>query len=352
MKERDGELQENQADKSQKRALKTFWHYPYASLVKERKPPGWDVVVEKILSLAPRSADQLLLRRNDTERRDHEARVMRGLWPHLTQAALLEFKGPTSGLRRGDLARLLSYGWEYLAENDSVVSRPSELTLILAVPTQTPTLLQEFERCEVQAEPLANGYLRLSGTSYNIIVVLLDQVADAEHDDFIRLFTPKRAKIKDPKALRWVHTWVRKARTMEDVKSIEGIEDILDAFLETLGVDELLRRATLEQRLAGLDPAEIVRHLDAEQRLAGLDAEQRLAGLDAEQRLAGLDAEQRLAGLDPEQIVSHLDPEQRLAGLDAEQRLAGLDPEQIASQLDPEQLKQLQAVLNKKLRGS
>ncbi|MCG8418903.1 MAG: hypothetical protein MJE77_13280, partial [Proteobacteria bacterium] len=65
-------------------ALKTFWHYPYASLVKERKPANWDVVVEKLLSLAPRAVDLLLLRRKGVKRLDHEARVMRGLWPLLT----------------------------------------------------------------------------------------------------------------------------------------------------------------------------------------------------------------------------------------------------------------------------
>ncbi|MCG8417645.1 MAG: hypothetical protein MJE77_06830, partial [Proteobacteria bacterium] len=87
-------------------ALKTFWHYPYASLVKERKPSNWEVVVEKLLSLAPRAVDLLLLRRKGTKRRDHEARVMRSLWPLLTDVALLEFKGPTRGLRPRELGKL------------------------------------------------------------------------------------------------------------------------------------------------------------------------------------------------------------------------------------------------------
>ena len=275
------------------RLLKTFWHYPYASLISERKPPGWEVTVEKALSLTPRSVDQLLLHRNNTERRDQAARVMRGLWPHLTDTALLEFKGPTRGLRRRDLPKLLSYGWEYLSQDDCVIDDPRELSLVLAVPTETPTLRREYGRCRVEAQPLGDGYVRLVGSCYTIFVVLLDQVANAERDDFLRLFTHDRAKVKDQNALWWMHSWIRKARTMPELKQLEGFDNIVEGLIDALGVEELLRHVRPEALLASLDP---------EQRLAGLDAEQRLAGLDAEQRLAGLDAEQRLAGLDPEQL--------------------------------------------------
>ncbi|MCG8417615.1 MAG: hypothetical protein MJE77_06680, partial [Proteobacteria bacterium] len=127
----------NQNDTKKEPALKTFWHYPYASLMKERKPPGWEVKVEQVLSLAPRSADQLLLYRDSTERRDHEAKVMRGLWPLLTDVAILEFKGPTRGLRKRDLAKLISYGAEYFAQDDCAVEKPSELSLVLVVPKET-----------------------------------------------------------------------------------------------------------------------------------------------------------------------------------------------------------------------
>ncbi len=49
MKVSDGELaHKEQSEKPKARALKTFWHYPYASLVKERKPPGWEIVVENL----------------------------------------------------------------------------------------------------------------------------------------------------------------------------------------------------------------------------------------------------------------------------------------------------------------
>ena len=278
-------------------ALKTFWHYPYASLVKERKPANWDVVVEKLLSLAPRAVDLLLLRRKGAKRLDHEARVMRGLWPLLTDVALLEFKGPTRGLRPRELGKLLSYGWEYWSQDDTSPAKPSQLSLVLAIPKETPTLLRDYDSCGLRPQLLGGGYVRLTGSVYTMVVVLLDQVADAERDDFLRLFTHDRARVNDPLALRWAQAWIRKARTMQDLKHLEGFDDLVQEFIDSLGVDELLRRVTPEQRLAGLDP------------------------------------EQRLAGLDPEELLRRVTPEQRLAGL------------------DPEQLKRLHAALDKKLKS-
>ncbi|MCG8423872.1 MAG: hypothetical protein MJE77_38740 [Proteobacteria bacterium] len=264
----------NQNDTRKEPALKTFWHYPYASLMKERKPPGWEVKVEQVLSLAPRSADQLLLYRDSTERRDHEAKVMRGLWPLLTDVAILEFKGPTRGLRQRELMKLLSYGTEYLSLDECPIEKPSELSLVLVVPKETPTLRREYERCEVEPEPLEGGYMRLAGSQYTMIVALLDKVADAERDDFIRLLTNDRAKVKDKQALQWLQAWVRKARTMEELKHTEDFDDVVKGLIDSVGMEKLLSLIEPEQRLAGLD---------SEQRLAGLAPEQRLAGLDQEQ---------------------------------------------------------------------
>ena len=72
-----------------------------------------------------------------------------------------------------------------------------------------------------------------------------------------------------------------------DAKQMEEFEILERRFIDSL---------TIEKRLAGIEPEEIVRVLKPEQRLAGLDPEQRLAGLtEAEAVLAMPDAV--LAGL-------------------------------------------------------
>ena len=98
-----------------------------------------------------------------------------------------------------------------------------------------------------------------------MVVVLLDKVADAERDDFIRLFTDDRSKVRDPVALRWIQAWIVEARTMEDLKQSEEYEDLIEGFIEALGADEVLRHFDPEQRLAGLEPDEVLRHFNPEQ---------------------------------------------------------------------------------------
>ncbi len=277
------------------RRARTFWHYPYADLVTRRRPPGWDVVVEKLLSLQPRVIAMLLLRHPDGERRDDEAGIMRGLWRHLTSTVLLEFKGPTAGLRQRDLSNLLSYGAEYLAQDECPIVRHEELSLVLVVPRETPTLWRELEHCHLTTEPLEDGYVRLLGVSYTVVVVLLDQVADAERDDYLRLFTAKFEQIQDYEALAWAHSWLKTDRKdMEHLKHLEGYEDLVRDFAKHFGKKVLVENATPEERRAMLS------YMAPEERLAGLGAEERLAGLDAEERLAGLGPAEILAGLAPE----------------------------------------------------
>ena len=194
-----------------------------------------------------------------------------------------EAKGPTRGLRKRDLAKLLSYGAEYFAQDDCAVEKPSELSLVLVVPKETPTLRREYERCEVEPELLEGGYVRLAGWRYNLVVALLDKVADADRDDFLRLFTDDRGKVKDSKSLQWIQAWIRKASTMEELKHSEEFQDIIKGLIESVGVEELLSLIEPEQRLAGLDPDEVLRHYDPDQVLGHYNLEQRLAGLDPEQ---------------------------------------------------------------------
>ena len=303
---------------------KTFWHYPYAALIRERMPPGWELVVEYDLSLSPRAADLLLLRRQDTERRDHQARVMRGLWPHLTDVVLLEFKGPTAGLRQRDLCKLMSYGWEYLSEHDCPAHDESELSLVMVLPEPTPTLWQECERWKLTPAPLSDGYVRLLGKRCTMVLVLLDQVADAEHDDFIRLFTSHRRRIHDPQAIKWIHERLREVLSMDELKHGKEYSELVASFIETLGPDIVLSKFAPEERVAGLAP---------------------------EERVAGLAPEERVAGLAPEERVAGLAPEERVAGLAPEERIAGLAPAERIADLSLEQLKQLQAALEKKLNS-
>src|SRR3712207_5683684 len=111
---------------------RTAWHVGFTNLVVERGPPAIDVWPEVQLSIEPQRADLLLLRRTGEPRRDHEARVLRRLWPLLGTDTLVEFKSPARPPRKGDLLRLLAYGAVYHAAQALLdrLDDPRDLTLV------------------------------------------------------------------------------------------------------------------------------------------------------------------------------------------------------------------------------
>ena len=54
-------------------ASRTAWHVVFSALIKERAPPGVDVIPELVLTSEPQKADLLLLRRDHEPRRDVDA---------------------------------------------------------------------------------------------------------------------------------------------------------------------------------------------------------------------------------------------------------------------------------------
>jgi hypothetical protein len=124
---------------------------------------------------------------------------------------------------------------------------------------------------------LGGGYGRIDGGVYTVFLVITDEVSDEERDDFLRIFSHHDCRTNE--AFWWWQQWRAEDGTMQDLKTIEGYEDMRRKFAESL---------TPEERLAGLAP---------------------------EQRLAGLAPEQVLSVFPPEQVLSAFPPEQRLLSL-------------------------------------
>jgi hypothetical protein len=164
------------------------WHLGFAALVTERAPPGIDVRTEVPIALEPLRADLLLLRRVGEARRDEEANVLRGMWPLLRTDTIVEYKSPSRPPRKGDLIRLVGCGALYHAAQIQAgrLEDPADLTLVLAVASLTPTVTNELEQMGWTLVPLGAGYARIDGPMYAMYLVVIDEVAPAEHDDFLR----------------------------------------------------------------------------------------------------------------------------------------------------------------------
>lgn len=255
-----------------------LWHRGFGDLLIERGSPAVRVVAEWVFPVQMRRADFLLIRREGIRERDREARSLRALWPRLGDVTVVELKSPGRPFRASELIRLLAYGALYHehsyrdAERDGrrEIAGPHALTLLLIVPRSTPSLLAEIAHMGWRLEPLEPGYARILGVIYTTYVVFTNELAEAEDDDFVRIFSEH--PVRTIEAWRWLENWLLEKETMLDPETNkpEGYDEM---------VDKLLRRLTPEERLRGLDPEERLRGLAPEERLRGLDEEQAILAL-------------------------------------------------------------------------
>jgi len=286
-----------------------LWHLAFVNLIQRRAPPNFEVQSEVRLTIKPQRADILLLRRIGVERQDHKALVLRRLWPWVGRVAVLEYKSPVdSAFRPGDLLRLVGYGVLYHTAHLDELPERADLTLVLVVASVTPTVLQEIERMEWTLTPLDGGYARIDGLMYTTHVVVIDEVTEAERDEYLRLFSHKPALPGE--ATRWLRQWMRETKMKQpDIEELPGFEELF-----AKSIAKAIQNMPLEERLEGLAPEQVLSAFAPEQRLAGLAPEQVLGAF-----------EKRLAGLAPEQVVLALPlellralPEEYLRSLPAE----------------------------------
>ena len=85
---------------------------------------------------------------------------------------------------------------------------------------------------------------------YALYVAVTDEVAEAEHDGFLRLFSHLRGT--DPEAAQWVRHWTKETTMTQKYEDMPGYEGIFAKILEDLPPRTRLLGLTPEQRLVGL----------------------------------------------------------------------------------------------------
>lgn len=180
------------------------WLLPFASLLREVAPSGFQVLVEVLLGLEPPRADILILRRG--KKAPRQGRLFRRLWPRLRKYTVLEYKSPLdSSFRRGDLIRLVSYGTLYHCRHVKDMFCSDELTLVLVVAGLTQALFDEIERMGWTFEPMEGGYARIKGVMYPCYVVVIDEVCQEERSELLRVFS--HHPVTDPLVQQWISQW-------------------------------------------------------------------------------------------------------------------------------------------------
>lgn len=253
---------------------RTTWHPPFTRAISERGPRWICVRGEVQLTQEPLRADDVCELRVDVPRDPNDCgRTLRGLWPLIVVVALLELKTISRPFRRGDLARLIAYGfvWFYTHQHADALTLPdgptrravpNDLTLALVVPTITPTLEAEITQLGLTLTHDANGYHRVTGTFCLLIVVELARVADAERDELMGWFAGTQHRPSVDLA-RWImqNTSMSSLDNPADLKAspdLEGFSDWIAALQQMLSPEERLKGLTPEERLDGLTPEEVL----------------------------------------------------------------------------------------------
>lgn len=234
-----------------------LWHLGFGDLLSERGSPSARVVPEWTLPLQSRRVDFLLIRREGQLDRDGEARSLRSLWPRLARHAVVELKSPSRPLRASELVRLVACGALYHEQNYRDVAGPQELTLVLIVPRFTPTLRDALAHMGWALEPLEPGYAEIRGVMYTTYVVFTNEVAEAEDDDFLRIFSDHT--LRTPEAWQWLEIWFKEQDAMLDPKmKPEGYDELMQKLIERVSPEVRLRGLPPEERLRGLSHEQVV----------------------------------------------------------------------------------------------
>ncbi len=301
---------------ARRRKPPTWWHLPFGDLIEQRCPAWVEVQLEVLLQRQPQRLDHVYLLRAKSSRdpSDH-GRVLRGLWEHIRVVGLGEFKSTARPFRTGDLYRLAGCGWTWLHQHPDLA--PGDLVLVLLVADRNDALVAELARCGATLGALGDGYHRASVGALRLIVVELDAVAEAEKDEYVKVFGHDPSW--SPEVVQWLDRYTTQEHTVIDPKQLDGWDEAMKKIARSVPLKHRLEGLTSEQR------AELAQGLKPEERLRGLRPEERLRGLKTDDLAHALKPEDRLVGLSEIEQVLALPPHLLLALSD--EYIASLPPD-------------------------
>ncbi len=156
---------------------RTLWHPLFVRLLKFVLSTGYSVFDEVLVGKMPLRVDIVLIRREGTEIPESKRREAASLFPLLNRYTLIEFKGPTDSLERGDFAQLL--GCAFLWHSQQTESVPhGEVSLVILAPTLTGPFRDELRLLSYQAVAVESGIFRVTGQPFAIWIVETDVMAE------------------------------------------------------------------------------------------------------------------------------------------------------------------------------
>ena len=313
--------------------IRTWWHPLLARLLDHCLASGYRVLEEVLVGKLPLRLDILLIRRDAGQLSAARRQDVDVLLPLLNRFTLIQFKGPTDALQRGDLAQLIGCAFQWHSQQLEPIPH-GDMSLVVLAPTVNEAVREELQLFGCRIDAHEPGIFGVSGMPFAMWLVETDVMAERGQPI---LSLVSRVFLRDPERImvQLTHT---------------GHVDLLCYMLQQV---QQFRKLGEDFAMQHKD-SEYLGEVEAELRTAVLEAmppEERLRGLRPEDVLRGLPPEERLRGLPPEERLRGLPPEERLRGLPPNQRLRGVSFDELVLDLSEDQVAELREALQRRRGG-
>ena len=179
--------------------------------------------------------------------------------PLLNRFTLVEFKGPTDTLQRGDFAQLAGCSYLWHSQLSEPVSH-EDVSLVVLTPSVTGVLLDELRLLRCEASQCDPGIFRVAGLPFTTLLVETDVMAECGQPILTlvsRVFLNDRRSIIERLAsrghealahYRYMVQQVKQFRSEEDFAMQQALSETLEQFDEEL-LTKMLEELPAERRL-------------------------------------------------------------------------------------------------------
>jgi len=252
---------------------RTWWHPLLVQVLAFELSGSCDVRGEVSVGKMPLRLDVLISRRRK-RLPTRAARDMPVLATLLNRVTLIQYKGPTDVLERGDLPQFEGVALLWFGQH---VNPPpaDEVTLLLIAPHLTDAMRKDCERLGYVVQQRRTGVHEVRAGAFATFVLEADQLS--AEDPVLALFStatldPRQALIEKLEVsghgnlLFFLLQQVQQLRQLGDVmktqfKDLKEMDRFEAELLASIPVEKRLRGVPIEERLRGIDTEELVRAL-------------------------------------------------------------------------------------------
>lgn len=267
----------------------TWWHPLFVQFLKYELEDAYEVRDEVSVGELPLKADVVLIQCDDGELPDTAADDIPSLIARLNLWTMIEFKGPTDTLERGDLDRLFGVAHLYCSQQKEPIGS-DKLNLIILAPTLTGPFIDDVATRGATLHEESAGVHRLDGAFFKTCVLESDVLTGPDEPIVAmvsRLFLKDRDRIieelqgRADHVLKYAIQQIQQFRLQGDEFLLrhKGTEEMQPTLEELTAA--VMEATPLEERLRGLPNEDLLKRIPHEERMKGLSAEDVLKYFDA-----------------------------------------------------------------------